>query len=490
MAAVKFLAFDLGASSGRSILGAFQNGKLELEETHRFPNTMVKMSGHYHWDLPALWQNLLTGLSKTVSQQHNIASIGIDTWGVDFGLLHGSTILGNPYAYRDLDSFYVMDEICKTIPKDELYRQTGIQFMPFNSIFQLYRLKMNASPLLPIADKLLFTPDLLNFLFTGEKVSEYSIASTSQLLDPFARQWNKQLFDHLQLPLDIMADIVMPGTRIGTLTKDNQEQTGAGAVPVIAPACHDTGSAVAAVPASGKNWAYLSSGTWSLMGIESAEPIVNDQSAAMNFTNEGGVNGSIRFLRNLSGLWLLQCLKSAWEKDGESIGYADMTKMADAAQPFTCLIDPDDERFINPSDMRQAINSYCQHTGQDAPQTKGEYIRCCLESLAMKYRDCLQQMNSLTPEPVEILHIVGGGTQNELLNQFAANATGVPVLAGPIEATAIGNLMVQAVASGELSSIEEGRGMVKNSFPMMEYEPQDVSLWDEKFEKFIRILGN
>jgi rhamnulokinase len=440
----KYLAFDLGASSGRALVGIYENETLKLEETHSFPNRMVHINGHFHWDILQLFDEIKIGLAKTAQAGHtDIRSIGVDTWGVDFGLIgRNGVLLGNPYAYRDIGDEY-MDKVFEIIPRDELYQKTGIQFMPFNSIFQLYRLVHDQNPLLDVAEKLLFTPDLLNYFLTGEMVSEYSIASTSQLLDPWTRTWQTELFDRLGLPINIMADIVEPGTKIGKLRKEIAEEAGLSQIDVIAPASHDTASAVAAVPAEGENWAYLSSGTWSLLGINSPAPIINDAALQNNFTNEGGVDGQIRFLKNVAGLWLVQRCKSDWAKEGEDIDFAELAALAEKAGPSASIIDPDDARFTNPANMPNAIADYCRETDQLVPETKGQFIRCALESLAHKYKEVLDNLGAMLPQPLEKLHIVGGGSKNELLNRLTEEATGLKVITGPSEATGMGNIIIQ-----------------------------------------------
>lgn len=447
MSIEKYLAFDLGASSGRALLGIYENDNLRLEETHRFPNRMVNINGHFHWDILQLFDEIKIGLAKTAQAGHtDIRSLGVDTWGVDFGLIgRNGVLLGNPYAYRDIGEEY-MEKVFDIIPRDELYKKTGIQFMPFNSIFQLYRLVHDQNPLLDVAEKLLFTPDLLNYFLTGEMASEYTIASTSQLLDPWTKTWQTELFDRLGLPINIMADIVEPGTKIGTLRKEIAEEAGLAQIDVIAPASHDTASAVAAVPAQSDNWAYLSSGTWSLLGINSPEPILTESALQNNFTNEGGVDGNIRFLKNVAGLWLVQRCKSDWAKEGEDIGFAELADLAEKAGPSTCHIDPDDAQFANPVNMPDAIVEYCRETDQPAPKTKGQVIRCALESLAQKYKQVIDSLNDMLPQPVERLHIVGGGSKNELLNRLTEEATGLQVLTGPAEATGMGNIIVQRQA--------------------------------------------
>ncbi|MBN1481084.1 rhamnulokinase [candidate division KSB1 bacterium] len=449
MALAKYLAFDLGASSGRAIVGIYDKNNLQLVETHRFPNRMAQINGHFHWDILQLFEEIKTGLAQTVKAGHqDIRSIGVDTWGVDFGLIgRGGVVLGNPYAYRDMQP-ETMLKVFEKISRQELYFKTGIQFMTFNSIFQLYRLVDEQNPLLDVAEKLLFIPDMLNYFLTGTMVSEYTIASTSQLLDPWHKTWAKELFDRLNLPFDIMAEIVPPGTTIGQLRKDIAEKTGLPNVKVVAPACHDTASAVAAVPAEGDNWAYLSSGTWSLIGIEASEPIINENALANNFTNEGGVHDKIRFLKNVAGLWLVQRCKSDWQKEGVDLSFSELTQLAKEAGPSTCHVDPDDQKLANPANMPQAIMDYCRDSNQPVPETKGQIIRCILESLALKYKHVLDNLNTMLPQPLQRLFIVGGGSQNLLLNQLTEETTGLKVIAGPAEATGIGNLTMQKYADG------------------------------------------
>ncbi len=444
MAVSKHLAFDLGASSGRAIVGMVEDGKIQLEEVHRFPNRMVSLLGHHHWDLLQLFDEIKIGLAKAAAAHPDVRTVGVDTWGVDFGLIgRDGSLLGNPYAYRDLSSDEVMRRVFRKIPREELYRLTGIQFLPFNSIFQLYRLVEKDHPLLQVADRLLFMPDLINYFLTGEKVSEYTIASTSQLLDPWTKTWRKEIFERLGLPWAIMAPIVPPGTRLGKLRKEIAMESGMPQVEVIAPACHDTASAVAAVPAHGDRWAYLSSGTWSLLGIESPQPIINEEALRYNFTNEGGVHGKIRFLKNVAGLWIIQQLRAAWAKGGENFTWDELVRLAEEAGAAAQCIDPDDPRFTNPPDMVRAIEEACRDAGAPIPKSKGEFVRCVLESLADKYRQVITSLNTLLPQSIRRLHIVGGGSQNLLLNRLTAEATGLEVIAGPAEATAIGNIKVQ-----------------------------------------------
>lgn len=485
MALKSYLAFDLGASSGRAIVGSIKDDKIVLNETHRFINRMVYSLGHYYWDILGLFEEIKVGLRKTAAEGFaHIFSLGVDTWGVDFALVGSQdTMVGFPYAYRDTRLDGIMEKAFNKLSRSEIYKVTGIQFMQFNSIFQLYSLVEEKSPLLEIAETLLFIPDMLNYMLTGQKVSEYTIASTSQLLDPVEKRWQKTLFDSLDLPISIMPDIIMPGSKVGSILPDILSESGLRKCDVYAPGCHDTASAVAAVPATGENWAYLSSGTWSLIGIEIPHPIITNKSLENNFTNEGGVNNTIRFLRNVAGLWLLQGCRKSWQLAGEDIDYDQMIVLAENSKPFKCLVNPDDEIFLNPPDMPSAIAEFCIRTGQSKPERKGEYVRCILESLAFKYKSVINKINDMIDRPIQKLHIVGGGCQNELLNQLTANATGLPVIAGPVEATAIGNVLIQAIASGEFENLHQARQVVKSSFPTKEFEPQNISVWQEKYQE-------
>jgi len=481
----RFIAFDFGAESGRAILGNLERKKIRLEELHRFPNKQINVSGHIHWDMSYLMAELKNGLRSAVeSGYRELLGLGVDTWGVDFGLVgRDNQILGHPYAYRDPRTQGMMEKAFRLMSREKIYHCTGIQFMQFNSVFQLLSMVESGSPLLEQCQTLLFMPDLFNFLLTGQKRSEYTIASTSQLLNAKQKIWEPEIFEKLGLPFDIMAPLVQPGTSIGRLLPEIAEETGTLPLDVIAPACHDTASAVAAVPALSSNWAYLSSGTWSLLGVEADAPVITQDSLKNNFTNEGGVDGTIRFLRNTMGLWLIQrCLKS-WQEQGDSLGYDELESLAQEAQGFKCIVDPDDQSFLNPPDMPAAIVGFCRSTGQHLPEKKGEFVRCILESLALKYRFLMEKINAMRPKPVEVLHIVGGGSRNELLNQFTANATGLPVIAGPVEATAVGNIMVQAIGKKILSGIEEGRRVVAHSFPLKDLHPANQDKWNEVYDR-------
>ena len=491
MAAAKFLAIDIGASSGRAIAATLENGKLRLEEIHRFPNGAMQVLGHLHWNIFSLYNEIKTGLTKYARDvTTQLTGFGIDTWGVDYGLVGANNeILGNPFAYRDSRTNDIMEKAFQLMPKADIYNHTGIQFMQFNTIFQLLAATQANSPSLAVADKLLFIPDLLNFMFSGVKATERTIASTSQLYDPAQKIWISEIFDELNLPINIMPDIVSPGTRLGSMLPDILKETGLQPVDVIASAGHDTGAAIAAVPAEGEDWAYLSSGTWSLMGIESPTPIINDLTFKYNFTNETGVNDTIRFLKNIGGLWLVQECRRIWANEGEDVDFGTLVKMAYAARPFVGMVDPEDSSFMLPEHMPHAIQDYCRKTGQDIPETKGEIIRVALEGLALCYRNTMEQMNEIRQKPIRKLNIVGGGTQNGLLNQFAANACGIQVVAGPVEATALGNVLVQAMATGVIGSLNEAREVIRQSFELKYYEPQDVGRWDKQFATFKKIIN-
>ncbi len=483
----RFLAFDLGASSGRGVVGILENDRLRIEELRRFQNGPTTMLGSMYWDVLKLFGDLTDTLSL-YSQKYGkeLRGIGFDTWGVDYGLLaKDGSLLGNPNHYRDHRTDGLVEKACECAGRKEIFEATGIQFMQLNTLYQLYSMVVNQSPLLEAADTLLMMPSLFTYFFSGRKVNEFTHVTTSQMYDPRAGTWACKLLKQLEIPTEILkAEIVPPGTIIGDLLPDIAEYAGIGTVPVIASATHDTASAVAAVPAEGEDWAYLSSGTWSLLGLEVPEPIINEDSLRYNLTNEGGVGGTYRFLKNIAGLWLIQECKRIWERGGETLSYTELTQLAEAARPFSAVVDPNDALFFNLPDMPEAIVQFCQESGQQPPETRGEFIRCSLESVALKYRNVLEKMENLQGKAVEVLHIVGGGVQNPLLCQFTANATGKPVVAGPVEATAIGNIMMQAIATGDISTIAEGRELVKHSFEMVTYEPRDTEQWEEVYQRF------
>ncbi len=466
-----FLAFDIGATSGRAMVGILRGVKFEMKEIHRFPNAMVELHGRYYWDIYHLYASLLESLKICVRQGIRLHSIGIDTWGVDFGYVApDGSLLGLPRTYRDPYTDGAPEDFFKRISKEEVYRRTGIQVMSFNSLFQLFRARQNSFAPREVAEKILFIPDLLAYMLTGRMVCEYTIASTSQLLNPKTHTFDYGLLEAAGISPTLMCPVVMPGTLIGRLSGSIAHRTGIGEIPVIAVAGHDTASAVAAVPASSPDFAYLSSGTWSLMGIEVERPIINEISFRNNFTNEGGIEGTTRFLKNITGMWILECCREQWSKSGLDYSYDDMARMAELSE-FPSLIDPDDPRFANPENMLHEITAYCEDTGQVVPASDADYIHCIFYSLAKRYKEVLEILKSMSPHPIERLHVIGGGSRNDLLNQLTANAIGIPVLAGPHEATAIGNCLIQAKSAGLLTSCWEMRELIASAFSPKEFIP-------------------
>lgn len=489
----QFLAVDLGAESGRVILGTLEHERLTVRELCRFPNGPIQLLGHLHWNLPALFEEIMKG-ARVCVQDLGVQpdSLAVDTWGVDFGLVaEDGSLLGLPYAYRDPRTLGVMDEFFKRMPREEVYALTGIQFMSFNSLFQLAALVRDGSPLLEAASGLLFMPDLFHYLLTGRRSSELTIATTSQLYNPRKKTWSRELMAALGLPESLMQDVKRPGTIIGPLTAEVAEATGLSReTEVIATATHDTASAVAAVPAQGRDWAYISSGTWSLMGIESSEPIINSRTLKLNFTNEGGIEGRTRFLKNVTGLWLLQQCRRKWQGgSAEGPSYGDLVRAAEESTAFRTLIDPDDPDFLNPPDMPEAIRVYARRTGQPEPDSRASFVRCILESLALKYRHVLDQLREVSPQPIAKIHVIGGGSQNSLLCRFTAEATALPVVAGPGEATASGNILVQALALGVVRSQEEIRDVMRNSTSLETFEPKSPGAWEQAYERFRGLPG-
>lgn len=483
----KFLAFDFGAESGRGLLGTLSEGKLRLDEMHRFPNTPVKTLNALHWDALRLFGDVKHGLKQALSETGGkIDGIGIDTWGVDFALIGSDgEILGNPFHYRDDRNQPMMEEVYKTIPRRSLFERTGIPSLPFNTIYQLTAMVKSGSPALKHASKLLFMPDLFNYWLTGKQVSEFSISTTSQCFDPRKGDWARDTLAELGIPTDMLPAIVQPGTTIGPLAQVLVNELGGGeGIPVIAPAEHDTGSAVAAVPAFGNDHAYISSGTWSLMGVEIKEPLISEDSFSMGFTNEGGVAGTYRFLKNIMGLWLVQECRRTWLAMGEDVTYADLTQMAAESQGFVSLIDPDADVFLSPGDMPSRIREFCKKTDQPVPETMGETVRCALDSLALRYRATVECLDKLFAKRHDPIHIVGGGTQNKLLCQLAADATGRTVIAGPIEATAIGNVLVQAMGLGLVKSLDDARQIVRDSSDLVQYQPRQNPAIDKAYGLF------
>ncbi|OPA81274.1 rhamnulokinase [Paenibacillus selenitireducens] len=485
---MSILAFDLGASSGRAMLGRLTDTKMEVEELHRFGNDPVQVGDRLHWDILRLYYEIKQGLLKAKHQGETLQSIGIDSWAVDFGLLNSQgELLGNPYHYRDSHTKGKMEEVFADIPAAEIFARTGIQFLPFNTIYQLYALQHAKSPLLREADRFLMIPDLLRYFLTGEMHHEFSNATTTQLYNPKQQDWDRELIQKLRFPVSWFGSIVYPGTQVGQIRASLRDELAIPAIPVMAVAEHDTGSAVAAVPAMNKSFAYLSCGTWSLMGTELDEPVINEHALRLNFTNEGGIHGSYRLLKNIMGLWILQESRRAWERNGRRYEFAELVHMAIQAPAFTAFIDPDDPMFLHPGDMPAQIRAYCLQTGQQAPESLGATVRCILESLAMKYRYTFHLTEQLAQKSFEGLHMVGGGIHNKLLCQWTSNAIGKPVWAGPAEGSAIGNLAVQWIASGELSDIWEARNVIRDSFQVDTYEPRHADEWDQAYEHFLQI---
>jgi rhamnulokinase len=495
-----FLAFDLGAESGRAILGQFDGERIQLLPVHRFPNGPVRLpdgggTGYrLHWDVLRLWSEIKEGLALAV-QRHGagLAGVGLDTWGVDFGLLdRDGALVSNPYHYRDDRTDGMVEEAFRRVPRAEIFEYTGIQFMQLNSVYQLLSMVVGGSPALGIAETFLTMPDLFNYWLTGRKVCEFSNSTTTQCYDPRQGEWAWPLLDRLGIPSHLFPEIVPPATVIGELLRVVIEEVNVpelSGLPVIAPACHDTGSAVVAVPAKGVDFAYISSGTWSLMGTELQQPAINEKSLAFDFTNEGGIGGTFRFLKNIMGLWLVQECRRTWAREGEPLSYDELTRMAAEAAPLQSLVEPDNGEFLKPGDMPSRIRDFCEQTGQAVPQSNGEVVRCALESLALKYRWVLERLEEILGRRLEPIHIVGGGSQNQLLNQLTADATGRAVVTGPIEATAIGNVIAQMMALGYVGSLEEGRQIVRNSFEVLTYEPAGGSEWDEAYGRFLSIVG-
>lgn len=476
-----FFAVDLGATSGRTILGTFASNGLEMEEVNRFPNHLIEAGGHFYWDIYELYRHVIEGLKLAARKGVGITSIGIDTWGVDFVCVgKDGGFLRQPYAYRDPHTVGAPEAFFTRMPRSHVYGWTGIQVMNFNSLFQLDTLRRNNDSALAAADKLLFMPDALSYMLTGRMVTEYTIASTAQLVNATTRKLEDALLREVGLTQAHFGRFVYPGEKIGVLTEEVQRMTGLGAVPVIAVAGHDTASAVAAVPAMNRNFAYLSSGTWSLMGVETDAPVITAETESLNFTNEGGVEGTIRLLKNICGMWLLERCRAEW---GET-SYPELIAEAGVCEPFRSLINPDDALFANPVNMEQAIKTYCSDYRQPIPATRGQIVRCIFESLALRYRQVLDDLRNLSPRPVEALHVIGGGSRNDLLNQWTANAVGIPVIAGPSEATAIGNVMVQALAAGAAGDVASMRRLINRSMPLKTFRPQDVEAWNTAYRHF------
>ena len=485
-----FLAFDLGAESGRGILGCFDGKQIKLKVLHRFPNGGIRILDNLHWDIISLWREIKNTLSICAKNGSNIESIGVDTWGVDFGLLDKTGhLIGLPFHYRDSRTTGVLEKVFDLMPRPSIFELSGCQFMEINTIYQLYSMVLTDSPLLRFAETFLTIPDLINFWLTGQKVSEFTNATTTQLYDPRKENWSAELCQVLNIPLGIFPQVIQPGTDIGMILPSITNETAFQPTRVIAPACHDTGSAVAAVPVQNESWAYISSGTWSLMGIEVEEPIITKHALDLNFTNEGGVDNTFRFLKNIMGLWLVQECRRTWSRSGEQMSYDEISQIAAQAEPFKALIDPDHHSFLASGDMPKRIVDFCKQTNQNLPSTKGEIVRSALESLALKYRWVLEKLEFVKGEAIDTIHIIGGGTQNKLLCQFTADATKRQVIAGPVEATSIGNLLVQMASCGAIGSITEGREIIAESSKLIYFEPTDNAQWDQVYNRFLEIAN-
>lgn len=482
-----FLAVDLGAESGRAFLGSFDGERVDLREVHRFPNVPVRVADGLHWDVLRVMTEVIEGLAKTAREGGELASVGVDTWGVDFALLdRDGALVSNPYHYRDGRTEGMMERAAERVPEEEIYRTTGIQFMPINTLYQL--LALEGSPLLEAAETLLMMPDLIGYWLTGEKVCEYTNATTTQLYDLDAADWAWELVRKVGIPGRIFPEIIAPGTQLGTLLPEVREETGLGEVPVTATATHDTASAVAAVPAEG-SFAYVSSGTWSLVGVEAERPVTTEEALRHNFTNEGGFGGTVRLLRNVMGLWLLQECRRTWGRTGRDYSYEELVRMAEAAPPFGALVDPDHPGFLAPGDMPARLRDFCAKTGQDLAEEPGTVARCVFDSLALKYRWVLEKAEEVSGQRAEKVHVVGGGARNSLLCRLTAEATRRPVVAGPVEATALGNVMVQAYGRGYVGSLEEIRDVVRSSVEAETYDPEgDAEGWDEAFGRFSELM--
>ncbi len=479
-----YLALDLGAESGRAMVGSIAGGALTLDETHRFANQPVKQPDGLHWDTAHLWREIKRGIAASAAK-YPLESLALDTWGVDFGLLdeHGA-LLGEPYHYRDARTDGMLEAAFARLPRQEIFAQTGIQFMQLNTLYQLLAMALAKDPQLAAARTFLTIPDLFNFWLSGQMANEFTIATTTQCYNPLARAWALPMLEKLGIPAGFFLPVCQPGTRLGSLLPAVAAETGAGAIPVIAPACHDTGSAVAAVPAQNQDFAWLSSGTWSIMGTVASQPCLQEKALKYNFTNEGGVFDTWRLSKNIMGLWIVQECKRQW-----GASYDELTQLAAQARPFLAVIDPDAGLFFHPGQMPEKVQQFCAASGQAVPQTQGEIVRVVLESLALKYRLTLQQIEELSGKRLDPIHIIGGGTRNRLLNQFTADCTGREVVAGPVEATATGNILMQAIALGHLGSLEEARALVRKSFDLAVYHPTRQAGWDEAFAKLGALLN-
>ena len=485
-----FLAFDFGAESSRAVCGAIENKKLNLKEIYRFKTGMLPMDNHFYWNIYRFYEEMLNAITLC-TQKENLypVSVAVDSWGVDFGFLAGDdTIVRIPYAYRDMQVTEAMPDFHKKIPPERIYSLTGISMLPFNSLYHIHAMKLSKDLALKTGKRLMFIPDLLNFMLSGEKKTEFTFATTSQLYNPFKADWEEELLSAVGLDRSFMNEIILPGQVMGQLKDEVCLHTGLKHANLSSVCSHDTGSAIVAVPAEGTDWAYISSGTWSLMGLELDSPLVTEKTFLYNFSNEGGAGGKFRFLKNIMGLWLLQQCQKKWAASGRDYDYPRLIGEAVKAKPFKAFIDPDFKKFFNPPDMPAEIDDFCRLSSQEEPSSEGEYVRVILESLALKYRYILDQLSEVSSKQINAIHIIGGGTQNRLLCQFTANATGKKVIAGPAEGTAAGNILMQSMANGQTGSFEEIREIVKNSFDLEYYNPEDTQKWEMAYKNFLNVL--
>ncbi|WP_102026655.1 rhamnulokinase [Salirhabdus sp. Marseille-P4669] len=486
----KVWAFDLGASNGRLMLSTFDGEKLHIEETHRFSNHPVFLTNHFYWDLLRIFQEMKVGIAKSIKSGHtDVASLAVDTWGVDFGLLSKSgELLSNPYSYRDNQTFRGMELVLEKTTKQDWFRRSGVEPSPINTICQLLAIQERQPELLEKAESLLLTPNLVSYLFSGVKANEYTISTTTSLFNVEKQDWDKELMELYPLPTNLMAPVVKPRTILGPTVGAINKELNMNPVQVIASAGHDTACALAALPIKQENAAFMSCGTWILVGVQVKEPVVSEEAFEWGFTNEGTMDGEYRLLKNSMGLWLIQQCKQIWEREGRAITYAEEAELVQGAKPFQSFIDPDKKEFLNPENMPQQIQSYCDRTGQTIPETKGAILRTILESLALKYRWVMERLEHLTNKPIEVINMGGGGIQNEWLCQFTANATQRTVVAGPIEVSSIGNAIGQFMALGEIKDLQEARQIVEHSFTTKIYEPQSQSEWEAAYERFVKYI--
>lgn len=488
---IRALAFDIGAGSGRALTGLFNADTLAIQEVRRFANRPALLNGSLYWDILSIYNELLESMIRCALSDNPADSIGISAWGVDFGLLsRNGELLSNPYHYRDRRNDTMMAKVFETVPRQRLFRATGVHFAKYNSIYQLAAYRTCRPELLEQAHALLLIPDLLNYFMTGAQSTEHTVASTTQLLQAGKPAWALDIIRKLTLPERLFTPVHRPGVRVGELSAAVREQTGLGRTPVAAVASHDSASAVVAIPARAEKFAFISCGTWSIVGTETGQPILSDKVFNGNFTNEQGFGDKIRLLKNIGGLWMIQELKRCWEeRAGLPVRYEELDREAQAAQPFRHSLDPDHDSFMSPGNMPHKIDAYCRSTGQPVPQTRGQYIRCVLESLAFKYKQTIRMLEDILEEPLPVVHLVGGGCRNELLCRFTASATGKPVVAGPVEATTIGNLLVQLHASGEVEGLAQMRDIVRGSFPTRHYQPEEGQAWNEAYGDYLARVG-